>query len=386
MTNDTKSIGVTSLAYHTTMWVLVIAGLLGNVMVLVWRCSRKESRHSLLSVLIISLAFADLLFCCHFLLQEVMLANLVFGSNQENVTSNVTTLDKRLCLSTLFLLDVSANAIMLTAVAIALATFFSFRLHRYGNRIVIGFLAISWMYCLAFGGVVVSSTYQVLTTKRALDVNEFSLFVVYECTGSFRDKNKNPFPIPSPVIITTLNAVCSVVVAVVYIYLWCKIRKRDESFTHSRNHQITHFRIRLTIISGLNLLCWWTGSFLYCYFFIKARSVFHGTLSPVITEPSLLIAAATSAANPIIYTIASKRFFKVARRACRFFSWHRNEELLPIFASQHITHGEVNSWSSFCHRLCPCHRPPNAGVLVCHPESATENTEETILSEYEYNA
>ena len=161
MNNDTKSIGgVTSLAYHTTMWILVIAGLLGNLMVFVWRCSRKESRHSLLSVLTSSLAFADLLFYCHFLLQEVMLANSVFGSNQENVTSNVTTLDKRLCLSTLFLLGVSANAIMLTAVAIALAIFFSFRLHRYGNRIVIGFLAISWMYCLAFGRVhLCESTY-----------------------------------------------------------------------------------------------------------------------------------------------------------------------------------------------------------------------------------
>ena len=156
MNNDTKSIdGVTSLAYHTIMWIIVIAGLLGNLLVLVWRCSRKESRHNLLSVPIISLAFADLLFCCHFLLQEAMLAKSVFAVSQENVTIPVTTLDVRLCLSVLFFVGVSANAIMLTAVAIALATYFSFRLHRYGNRIVIGFLVISWMHCLAFGVLVV---------------------------------------------------------------------------------------------------------------------------------------------------------------------------------------------------------------------------------------
>ena len=137
MNNDTTSIaGVTSRAYHTIMWILVTAGLLGNLVVLVWRCSKKESRDSLISVLIISLAIADLLFCCHFLLEEVMLAKTVFASHQENLAIYMSTTDERLCFSVLFLVGVSANAIMLTAVAIALATLFSFRLHRYGQRII----------------------------------------------------------------------------------------------------------------------------------------------------------------------------------------------------------------------------------------------------------
>ena len=104
--NDTESIpGMTSVTYHTIMWILVILGILGNILVLVWRCSRKQSGQSLLSVLIISLAVADL-FCCHFLLQEAMLAKSVFAGNQENATIYVTILDDRLCMPQCFVLRV----------------------------------------------------------------------------------------------------------------------------------------------------------------------------------------------------------------------------------------------------------------------------------------
>ena len=381
MNNDTKSIvGVTSLAYHITMWILVIAGLLGNLLVLVWRCLRKESRHSLLSMLIISLAIADLLFSCHFLLEEVMLANPVFVSHQENLTIHISTRDERLCFSVLFLAGVSANAIILTAVAIALATSFCFRLHRYGHRIIILFLVVSWMYCLAFGGLLIwkfRSNYENKATSP-LDVNVFSFFVVYGCIGSFPYDYWNPFPI----IITTLNAIGSVVVTVIYIYLWCIIRKHGASFTHSCNQEMTLLRIRLTIISGLNLLCWWPASFLFWFVSAEKRSVSNGSLSPVATEPTLVISAAVSAANPIIYTIASKRFLTAIRRTCVCLLCRcRRVELLPILMPnfQDTTHGEVeaSNWASFC---CPCQQPsPVAEVLVCHPESVTENTEEASL-------
>ena len=317
-----------------------------------------------------------------------MLANSVFSSHQGNVTIHVTTLDERLCLSVLFFVYVSCNAIMLPVVAIALATFFFFHLHRNGNRIVTWFLVISWISCLAFGGVVVwkfRPTIQA-TTKSSLDVNAFSLFVIYECESSRPGNHSswNPFPI----IVTTLNATASLIVAVIYVYLWCTVRKlkRDVSFTHSRRQEITHFRIRLIIISGLNLLCWWPACIMYWISFANKRSVFTGTLSPVATEPLFVINAAAMIANPIIYTIASKRFFTGVRRACacRLCCRRRHEVLLPILASQHTIHGEANGWISFCCRLCRRQRSPYAEVLVCHPVSVTENTEETsLLSESE---
>ena len=383
MNNDTKSIaGVTSRAYHTIMWILVTAGLLGNLVVLVWRCSRKEARHSLLSVLIIGLAFADLLFSCHFLLQEVMLVNTVFATHHANLSIHVTATDERLCLSILFFLYVSANAITLTAVAIALSTFFSFHLHQHGNRMITGFLLISWMCCLATGGLAVwdyKPTYQA-TAKHALDVNAFSLFVVYECTSSDLGAVWNPFLI----VVTTLNAIASVVVVVIYIYLWCMLGKHRVSFNRSTSQEITRFRIRLAIISGLNLLCWWSVCVIYWFAAVNRKTVINGTLPPVVAEPVFVLMAATNVANPIIYTIASKHFLTVARRACAcLFCRGRNEErlLLPVLHIQPATHGEADGHgrASFCCRLCPCQRTREEEVLICHPESLTEKTEESNL-------
>ena len=356
MNNDTKSItGATSLAYHTTIWILAIAGLLGNLLVLVWRCSRKESRYSLTSALISSLAFADLLFCCHFLLQELMLVNIVFASDhQENITIHVSSTDKHLCFSVLLFGSISGMAIMLTSVAIALATVLSFHLKRYGKRMILCFLVISWMSCLAFGGLAVWNirpSYQAMA-KHVSDVTTFSLFVVYGCTGS-NSANWYPFPI----IGSTLNAMASLVVAVIYIYLGCKIRKQGQSFSPSQSQEISRFRIRLAIISGLNLLCWWPTCFIYWFTNAKHLSVVRGTISPAASEPMLAIIAAVSVANPIIYTIASKRFLTVAQRACTccLCFRRRNEEWLPVAG------------------------PSDTRVLVCHPETVTENTEETSL-------
>ena len=355
MSNDTKSItGATSLAYHTTIWILAIAGLLGNLLVLVWRCSRKESRYSLTSALISSLAFADLLFCCHFLLQELMLVNIVFANDQENITIHVSTTDEHLCFSILLFGSMSGMAIMLTSVAIALATLLSFHLKRYGKRMILCFLVISWMFCLAISGLAVWNirpSYQAMA-KHVSDVTTFSLFVVYGCTGS-NTADWNPFPI----IGSTVNAMASLVVAVIYVYLGCKIRKQGQSFGPSKSQEISHFRIRLAIISGLNLLCWWPACFIYLFTDAKNLSVVRGTISPAASEPMLAIIAAVSVANPIIYTIASKRFLMVAQRArtCCLCFRRRNEEWLPVVG------------------------PSDARVLVCHPESVTENTDETSL-------
>jgi hypothetical protein len=94
-TTPSHQAGITSWAYHITMWILVIAGMLGNVMVVVWRCSKRAST---LSMLIISLAIADFCFCLHYLLQEVMLAESIFDSGRQSLY-NVTSTEKQFCTS-----------------------------------------------------------------------------------------------------------------------------------------------------------------------------------------------------------------------------------------------------------------------------------------------
>ena len=148
-------------------------------------------------------------------------------------------------------------------------------------------------------------------------------------------------------------------------------KSADNSLSNSSDH---YFRIEFVVL----VACMFHVLVLLRRFFIGVPC---RTLSPVTTEPALVIAAAASMANPIIYTIASKRFLKATGRACRLFCRHHNEEQLPISASQHTTQREVTCWSSVCYRFCHCQRPrpQDVGVIVCHPESATENTEETNL-------
>jgi hypothetical protein len=347
-------LGITSLAYHVTIWIIAVTGLLGNLMVLIWRCSKKESRYSLTSAFIVSLAVADFLFSCHYLIQEGILVDTVFGSDHNNTAIHVNAADKYLCLCILFISSVSAIGSMMTAVAISLAIFLSFHLYRNGKRMIISFLLFSWLFCLAFGACNVwlnRPKFQSLSeAEHGVSSSTLSLFVVYECTG---DKFPDQWIIVE-IIGLTINAMASLIVAIIYVYLWCKIRKRDCFFNTSQCKELSHFRTRLVIISGLNLLCWWPACFTYWYTCAKNVSIFDGTFSPSVSEPMRVLVAAACVANPIIYTIASKRFFKVIQRSCGCFR-HRNKVWLPTVG------------------------PQDNRVLISYVESATQSTDDTSL-------
>ena len=175
--------GVTSWSYHISIWILVAAGIIGNALVIVWRCSRKQSRLNLLSVLIVSLAFADLCFCFHFLLQEVMLASAIFGAHNQTSFS-FTSVDNRFCLSIKLLADVSCCAIMLLVLAITLNTFFTFHHCRYGKRFIAGFVCSSWIVSLVTGAVgmwkLKEYTDSHLLNSR-MKLGELSIIVIFGC-------------------------------------------------------------------------------------------------------------------------------------------------------------------------------------------------------------
>ena len=240
-------IGITSWTYHILMWILVTAGILGNALVVVWRCSRRESRLNILSVLIVSLAMADLCFCLHYLLQEVMLADPIFSSRNRSLF-NVTSTDERLCLSIKFFVGASVNAVMLTAVAIALYTCCSFHHCRQGNRLITGFILISWMVCLVSGAVATWAFKKYYTyPETAVDVEALSLLAIVGCVNS-----DNPHHLPYGTIVSTANALASLVVSVLCFCLWLKVRKT--AVLNSRqcgNKEINYFRIRLIVICDL---------------------------------------------------------------------------------------------------------------------------------------
>jgi hypothetical protein len=69
-----------SVPFHVALWVMIIVGLLGNLLVIVWRCTRPPpQRGSVLSIIIIILAVADLLYYIHLSMLEGLVARPVFG-------------------------------------------------------------------------------------------------------------------------------------------------------------------------------------------------------------------------------------------------------------------------------------------------------------------
>lgn len=371
--------GVTSWAYHIPMWILVTAGILANLLVIVWRCSRKGAGTHLLSIVIVSLAIADLCFSCHFLLQEVMLAYPVFGSRNPNKTFSLDGMNEKLCLSIAFFAYVSGNVITLMAVAIAIYSVFTFHSCRWATAFIKCFVLLSWIIGFIVGGIITwdfKQHYSFLL-KSDFDLEQFSLIVIYGCHGA--SEHGSALSTYYPIILTTVNAVFSVIVIVLYIYLW-RTLGRHFNTDNSGSLEASHFRIRLMIISGLNMLCWWPASVIYWVVMEKNESVYDGSFSPVVSEPSLLIIAAVSVANPIIYTIASKRFFAIARRACkrRLCSRCCNRDrmrlpLLPAGTTEEIDPG--------CCGMC-CRKRVSQQRLFVEiqiPEEATEETEKTGL-------
>ena len=373
-TNVSVPAAVTSLAYHIPMWLMVLSGILGNVLVLVWRCHRKESRLDLLSVLIVSLALADLCFCSQYLLQEVMLAPIVFGQGNRNKAVQFTSTDRRLCSSMTFLTIGPMSAIMLTSVAIALYSLFSLRPRRSGNRIITGFVVMSWIACLVFGALSAWESRQYYpASKSYISMETFYHHVIYRCLQPDAHSFQwNRFVYP--VIATAINALSSLLVPGIYICLCYKVRKNNFNLKHCQNREIDRLRIRMTVITILNLVCWWPICVVYLVSWAQ-HGLQRQSVDPPFIEPYFLFQAAVSATNPIIYTVASRRFFNAVSHVCKngFICCRCNGErkhVLPL-------PGEViSNQKGTCCGLLLCPKKENAEVYY---SLTTNDTGETGL-------
>ena len=70
---------LSSKPYHIVLWILLTVGIVGNVLVVLWRCTRNRGqRTSTVSLLIVMLAIADFLYCVHLLILEVYVVDDVF--------------------------------------------------------------------------------------------------------------------------------------------------------------------------------------------------------------------------------------------------------------------------------------------------------------------
>ncbi len=318
--------GETSVSFHVSVWMLSLLGIIGNTLVVIWRCSRrKDSRFHLVSLLIVNLAFSDILFCIQFVLREVMLARVIFH-RRDNVSYPFTETDSTMCITSFFLVCLSCNCIVLTTVAIALHTFLSVDERRWTKPIVVSVVAAGWMFSLILSGVASQylaremNVYYSVADKSA---ETFSLIVIFGCLGD----NVRIFP----VIITLLTVISSMICCFLYIGFCINFRRLSNRLGGNRMREghaksFIALQIRFAVVVVLNIVCWVPPCGFYWDSYFNNRNVFRGTFDPEAPEPAFIFVIIVSAANPIIYTVSCGPCTQLFKRLFNFTRRSENEE------------------------------------------------------------
>ncbi|XP_062504922.1 uncharacterized protein LOC134181676 [Corticium candelabrum] len=92
-----------------------------------------------------------------------------------------------------------------------------------------------------------------------------------------------------------------------------KTRRRSYGVT-THAQKAANWKLRLIVISIMNIICWWPACILYAIPIATGRSVYNDTFEPKYSEPALILTAAVTVANPVLYVILSKEFSTTVRR------------------------------------------------------------------------
>lgn len=361
--------GLTSKVFHTLMWIFVASGIVGNVLVVFWRLSNKKLRYSILSLLIVSLAVADLLWCSHQFIQEVMLLNpLYFSGKSDNYSLDGT--NKRLCLTVTFLTYLSVSSSILTAVAIAMYTFCTLACSR-RRRFFVVYTLLVWIGAFTVATAALVNLYTVWNdperglSEKGMSLNSYIVKVVYSCSG-FNSM------LVIPLIGTAILALSSLAIAVIYcsLCLWLRTRRAGDENSRQKS-QIMKLKIRLGIIAVINVVSWWPACIVHWYGLYQDKTIMNGKLPPSYPQSVLLLTAALSAANPLIYTVQLARLWKKMLLVFGFKCSSKSEELNLIDTGEH----SVCKISCFCcvGECCATRRYPY------RMSSFSDNTQEESL-------
>ena len=311
--NSTSQIqDLTSKTFHITQWTLLAFGIIGNSLVITWRCMRRnESNRRLLSVLIISLAFADLLICCQYLLKELMVSDAVFGSNTNTSDFRLTDVDVRLGFTSSILSFVSLNAIMFTVVAIALHAYAAISGARYGYFIVIAVVVTGWILSLTVAALVTSNLDKHQLTSLVDGSPESFTLVVYI--------HYQVVQYPIIQVVLCINGIASVVCSFLYIAILVKIRRLRKLAQQANSvTNLGSLQLRMTFIVFLNNISWWPPCILLWYIYLTGNTLINGRLDPRVAESGFVLIAVSSGVNPVIYTLSWKPFRQLVKRMCSF--------------------------------------------------------------------
>ena len=352
--------------------MLLLIGIIGNILVVVWRLAQKrDQRSSPVSILIIMLAVSDFLYCVHLLLLE----SLVLDVNL-NQTKHLSPISARnMCMTSALLSWFTCLTAQWTTFNIAVYSFQAISeicsrcccsLDHKRNlvitiicqvliNVVMIVVYITVFLNYYFSGIDdtfylplqdydkntnndVSSNWTEVTlnSRRERIAQIFGRCAWAQSSGfgycfndtisSTHNNHTKTFnecdgyaleTTFAALIIESLNTVFTLTCAILYICFWIELRARAANLTgRSDMHNL---RWRLSVIVLLNTLCWIPVTILHC---IVIPNVIDASNIYVVypndsTAASVLLISISPAVNPLIYTFTGKNFLHSIRKFCR---------------------------------------------------------------------
>jgi hypothetical protein len=340
-------------SFHVGLWVMIIVGLVGNVLVIVWRCTRpRAQRGSVLSVAIIILAMADLLYCVHLSMLEGLVARKVFGGDNLSTASSEM---ESICRT-------SGNMSLLSC---SIAMWMTVNIAIYSCQALTGsdcccspvdrkrWLLVTVVCQLLFTTLPIAGIDIYMTEKfrnengnnTVATVNPSQIFItcayaqtaailrycncsrntcrlVHDACSSFDSKAAGIAT--NRTIFVSINCLLSLICAFVYIALCVRLtrqfHKPEDVHSGGGATELAKLKWRLALIVLINTACWMAVSIihilrlLYTYDFMVSQDLISEDLIAV----SVVLISTSPTINPLIYTIAGKQFLKFLKRCWKF--------------------------------------------------------------------
>ena len=352
-----------SVYFHVLLWIMMIMGVVGNVMVVLWRCTRpRQQRGSVLSLMIIMLAVADFLYCVHL---------IILLSAVEITTDGVilfTAPMSRACSISGNLSWLACSAAMWMTLNIAIYSRQELTERNCCSRCcsLVGRKRCLWItiFCQLFFTVlpIIALTITVdslgnvfgepdtnLTASEFLTQCSYAqssqpLSCVYDGVN-YREQCKglNQLTIANAAALASLNAVLCVSCAFLYLSICMYIRKQvfrrnDRFAVHSSSvEEFTTLQWRLALIVFIDVVTWLPVTVIHCYSMAIVIRDWYGsedrhypTKFQDLTATNLVLVSVGHAVNPLVYTIAGRQFVQFVKGCWRYLrcrvSFHCSEE------------------------------------------------------------
>ena len=359
--------------------MLLSIGIIGNILVVVWRLEQKrDQRSSPVSILIIMLAVSDFLYCVHLILLESLVLDV--NLNQTNHLSPISARNvcmtsallswftcltaqwatfniavysfqamsefcSRCCCSLVhkrnlfitIICQVLINVVMIVVYItvacnysyVGIDELFDLQLQDY-DKTTNNDVSSNWTEATLYSRRVRIA--QIFGRCAWAQSNGFSyclndtifthnnhtkIFDESDCYASYKTFAVYSTSAAKIIgsIVPFLGTVLTLTCAILYICFWIKLRARAANLT--KRSDMHKLRWRLSVIVLLNTLCWISVTILHWIPFPEIIVNGKAEWDNNFTAAAVFLISISPAVNPLIYTFTGKNFLHSIRRFCR---------------------------------------------------------------------